>query len=93
MIADYDLADRCKPGDRVRVFGLYRCLPGKKSGYTNATFRTIVIANNIQIVRLFLCSFFVSVRLPQMSKDPDSAELDAEDLRRIKNFCRAYKVA
>ncbi|KAK2188881.1 hypothetical protein NP493_117g07014 [Ridgeia piscesae] len=47
IVADNDLVDRCKPGDRVQVVGMYRCLPGKKNGYTTATFRTILIANNI----------------------------------------------
>lgn len=48
VIADDDLVDICKPGDRVQVIGTYRCLPGKKNGYTSGTFRTILIANNIQ---------------------------------------------
>lgn len=48
IISDNDLVDRCKPGDRVQIVGMYRCLPGKKNGYTNGTFRTILIANNIQ---------------------------------------------
>ncbi|KAK2586706.1 hypothetical protein KPH14_011743 [Odynerus spinipes] len=47
IICDNDLVDLCKPGDRVQVIGNYRCLPGKQGGYTNGTFRTIVIANNI----------------------------------------------
>lgn len=40
----------CKPGDRVRVIGIYRCLPSKQMGYTAGTFRTVMIANNIQLV-------------------------------------------
>lgn len=47
IVCDDDLVDRCKPGDRVQVVGNYRCLPGKQGGYTNGTFRTIVIANNV----------------------------------------------
>jgi DNA replication licensing factor MCM3 len=39
VIADEDLADRCKPGDRVRVVGLFRCLPNKQQGYSSGTFR------------------------------------------------------
>ncbi|XP_057338757.1 DNA replication licensing factor Mcm3 [Microplitis mediator] len=47
IVCDNDLVDLCKPGDRVQVVGNYRCLPGKQNGYTNGTFRTILIANNI----------------------------------------------
>lgn len=49
VVADGDLADWCKPGDRVRVVGMFRCLPNKQNGFTNGTFRTILIANNIQL--------------------------------------------
>nr|CAI5845189.1 unnamed protein product [Callosobruchus analis] len=47
IICDNDLVDVCKPGDRIQVVGNFRCLPNKQANYTNAVFRTIVIANNI----------------------------------------------
>lgn len=47
VICDDDLVDSCKPGDRIQIVGSYRCLPNKQGGYTNGTFRTILIANNI----------------------------------------------
>ncbi|GFQ81180.1 zygotic DNA replication licensing factor mcm3 [Trichonephila clavata] len=50
IIADNDLVDTCKPGDRVQVVGMFRCLPSKKMGYTTGTFRTILIANNVQLL-------------------------------------------
>lgn len=50
IIADGDLVDKCKPGDRVQVIGTYRCLPAKKSNFTSCTFRTIMIANNISLM-------------------------------------------
>ncbi|XP_077591585.1 DNA replication licensing factor MCM3 [Stigmatopora nigra] len=48
IILDNDLVDVVKPGDRVQVIGTYRCLPGKKGGFTSGTFRTIMIACNIK---------------------------------------------
>uniref|UniRef100_A0A3P9GY40 DNA replication licensing factor MCM3 n=2 Tax=Oryzias latipes TaxID=8090 RepID=A0A3P9GY40_ORYLA len=48
IILDNDLVDMVKPGDRVQVIGTYRCLPGKKGGFTSGTFRTIMIACNVK---------------------------------------------
>ncbi|XP_057658860.1 zygotic DNA replication licensing factor mcm3 [Diorhabda carinulata] len=47
IICDNDLVDKCKPGDRIQVVGNFRCLPNKQQNFTNATFKTVVIANNI----------------------------------------------
>ncbi|VDK34982.1 unnamed protein product [Taenia asiatica] len=49
VLLDNDLVDSCKAGDRIQVVGQFRCLPGKKNGYTSASFRTALIANNIQL--------------------------------------------
>ncbi|XP_040920798.1 DNA replication licensing factor MCM3 [Toxotes jaculatrix] len=48
IILDNDLVDFVKPGDRVQVVGTYRCLPGKKGGFTSGTFRTIMIACHVK---------------------------------------------
>uniref|UniRef100_A0A8D2JKD8 DNA replication licensing factor MCM3 n=1 Tax=Varanus komodoensis TaxID=61221 RepID=A0A8D2JKD8_VARKO len=48
IILDDDLVDKVKPGDRVQVIGTFRCLPGKKGGYTSGTFRTILIACQVK---------------------------------------------
>jgi len=48
IVVDNDLVDKCKPGDRIQVIGIYRCLPSKRMGFTPGTFRTILIANNIK---------------------------------------------
>ncbi|CDW58625.1 DNA replication licensing factor MCM3 [Trichuris trichiura] len=50
VILDSDLTDRCSPGDRIRAVGVYRCLPNKQSGYTSGLFRTVLIANNVQLM-------------------------------------------
>uniref|UniRef100_A0A9L0SJ07 DNA replication licensing factor MCM3 n=1 Tax=Equus caballus TaxID=9796 RepID=A0A9L0SJ07_HORSE len=48
VILDDDLVDKVKPGDRIQVVGTYRCLPGKKGGYTSGTFRTVLLACNVK---------------------------------------------
>uniref|UniRef100_A0AAY4B617 DNA replication licensing factor MCM3 n=1 Tax=Denticeps clupeoides TaxID=299321 RepID=A0AAY4B617_9TELE len=48
VILDNDLVDTIKPGDRVQVVGTYRCLPGKKGGFTSGTFRTILIGCQVK---------------------------------------------
>lgn len=48
IILDNDLVDVVKPGDRVQAVGTYRCLPGKKGGFTSGTFRTIMIACHVK---------------------------------------------
>jgi DNA replication licensing factor MCM3 len=50
IILDGDLVDKCKPGDRIQVIGIYRCLPSKKNSYTSCTFRTVVLADNIIVL-------------------------------------------
>ncbi|KAI1289733.1 DNA replication licensing factor Mcm3 [Halotydeus destructor] len=50
IIADNDLVDQCKPGDRVQVVGSFRCLPGKQGYYTSGTFRCILLSNHIRLL-------------------------------------------
>merc|ERR1712055_899381 len=50
IIADNDLVDLAKPGDRVQVIGNFRCMPGKQGGFTTGTFRTVLIANNVALI-------------------------------------------
>ena len=41
MVND-DMVDKVKPGDRVQLVGVYRCLPAKQGGFTSGTFRSEV---------------------------------------------------
>lgn len=47
VILDNDLVDKCKPGDRVQVVGIYRCLPRRQGSFTSGTFNTVLLANNV----------------------------------------------
>jgi DNA replication licensing factor MCM3 len=47
VILDHDLVDRCKPGDRVRVTGIYRALSASAQQQAASVFRCVIISNNI----------------------------------------------
>lgn len=68
IICDNDLVDNCKPGDRVQVIGMYRCLPGKKNGFTTGTFRTILIANNVQLLSKEMTPIFSAEDVAKIKK-------------------------
>lgn len=50
VIADNDLVDQCKPGDRVLIVGPYRCLPAKQGYYTSGTFRNVLLATHVNLL-------------------------------------------
>ncbi|EON69224.1 minichromosome maintenance protein 3 [Coniosporium apollinis CBS 100218] len=47
VIMDDDLVDRVKPGDRIQLAGIYRSLGARGAGSGSATFRTLILANNV----------------------------------------------
>ncbi|XP_073251050.1 DNA replication licensing factor MCM3-like isoform X1 [Porites lutea] len=68
IISDNDLVDKCKPGDRVQVIGMYRCLPSKRSGFTPGTFRTVLIANHIQVMSKEIAPHFSASDVSNVKK-------------------------
>lgn len=49
VILDGDLSDSCKPGDRVKIYGVYRILPNRVQGIATGIYRPILIANNVEV--------------------------------------------
>jgi len=47
VIMDDDLVDRVKPGDRIQLVGIYRSLGARGAGNGSATFRSLILANNV----------------------------------------------
>ncbi|RKF76899.1 DNA replication licensing factor mcm3 [Golovinomyces cichoracearum] len=47
VILDDDLVDKCKPGDRVQLVGIYRSLGNRNSSHNTALFKTVILANNV----------------------------------------------
>uniref|UniRef100_A0A914L9E9 DNA replication licensing factor MCM3 n=1 Tax=Meloidogyne incognita TaxID=6306 RepID=A0A914L9E9_MELIC len=83
IIADEDLADRCKPGDRIQVIGLFRVLPNKQAGMSTGNFRSVLIANNVQLMSKDLLLNFEPEDIKQirkMSRHKDIFELLARSL-------------
>ncbi|KAI0662516.1 ATP dependent DNA helicase [Cubamyces menziesii] len=46
VILDGDLVDKCKPGDRIQLVGVYRSV----GGGANGSFKTLILANNINLL-------------------------------------------
>ncbi|KAF8506879.1 MCM2/3/5 family-domain-containing protein [Russula emetica] len=46
VILDDDLVDKCKPGDRIQLVGMYRSVGGGATG----TFKTLITGNNIVLL-------------------------------------------
>lgn len=80
IIADNDLVDMCKPGDRIQCIGTFRCLPGKKNGYTSGTFRTILLSNNIQLMSKEVSPTFSAEDVAKIKKFSRQKNVDVFDV-------------
>ena len=68
VIADYDLADTCKPGDRVKVYGVYRILSGRITGSSSGIYRAMIIANNIEVTNQTVALELTDNEIQQIQK-------------------------
>lgn len=80
VIIEDDLVDKVKPGDRIRVVGVYRALAGMgTTGSSSGTMKTILIANNViqlgdPVDRITL-TFNEEKTIQLISKRPDCFDL------------------
>ncbi|RLN32434.1 hypothetical protein BBJ28_00002271 [Nothophytophthora sp. Chile5] len=72
VIVENDIVDKCKPGDRVRVIGIYRPLGGNGTAASTAVFRTVLIANNVQL----------------LGKEVNGIVMTGDDLLHIREFAK-----
>lgn len=68
MSLEDDLIDSAKPGDRVRVFGVYRAVAFKKGQHLSGLCRAFLIANNVE-------------KLKQDALTPDITPMDIRMIR------------
>uniref|UniRef100_A0A7S2ZF84 DNA replication licensing factor MCM3 n=1 Tax=Rhodosorus marinus TaxID=101924 RepID=A0A7S2ZF84_9RHOD len=51
VIVEDDLVENCKPGDRIRVVGIFRALGGVTTAQGSGVFKTAVVANSMRQLR------------------------------------------
>jgi len=76
VIFEDDLVDYVKPGDRIRLIGIYRSIGGKISTAASGTFRTIILANNVKL----------------LGKDILQPSISSLDMKHIKEIGRRKNV-
>ena len=49
IVLEGGLVDACKPGDRVKIVGIFKTIPIRASGTLNGTFKTVVVGNSVSL--------------------------------------------
>eukprot|EP01083_Nonionella_stella_P259582 886141_1 len=83
-ILDNDLVDKCKPGDRVQIIGIYRALCGKRiSGESSGKFHTVILVNNI-----------IKIGISGTGSDNSSKSkiLSASEIKNIKKYSKKKNI-
>lgn len=71
VVLERDLVDKCKPGDRVNVIGIYKAIP--TTTINSGIFRTALIALNVR-------------QLNKEVSRPTLSEKDIEAMKKLKNM-------
>uniref|UniRef100_A0A0N7ZDG1 DNA replication licensing factor MCM3 n=1 Tax=Scylla olivacea TaxID=85551 RepID=A0A0N7ZDG1_SCYOL len=80
VILDNDLVDKCKPGDRVQIVGIYRCLPRRQGSFTTGTFGTILLANNVILMSKEVSPLIYSDDVQKCKKFSKQKKVDVFEL-------------
>ncbi|CAM9139800.1 unnamed protein product [Choristocarpus tenellus] len=84
VVLDDDLVDLVKPGDRVKMTGVYRAIGGTSNGTTSGVFRTLIIANNVAVLGKEIGSLQLTLRdiknVREIAGREDVVELLAKSL-------------
>ncbi|PFH50774.1 hypothetical protein AMATHDRAFT_60425 [Amanita thiersii Skay4041] len=84
IVLEGDLVDKCKPGDRIQLVGIYRSI----GGGANGTFKSLILANNINLLSMKLGGGIAQTPLTdsdirtinQLAKRPDIFNLLSSSL-------------
>ncbi|KAF9821811.1 hypothetical protein IEO21_00241 [Rhodonia placenta] len=84
VILDDDLVDKCKPGDRIQLVGVYRSVGGGAGG----AFKSLILANNINLLSSKIGGGIAQTQLTdsdirminQLSKRSDITQLLSQSL-------------
>jgi DNA replication licensing factor MCM3 len=70
------------------VVGVYRCLPGKKGGFTNVSFRYVDVRKTFLFERHSICrTVLIANNIRLMSKEMEP-KVSINDLKKIRSFSR-----
>jgi DNA replication licensing factor MCM3 len=78
LILGEDLVDFAKPGDRVRIYGIFKAVSGGGKGGTSGVFRTVILCNNMQL-------------LAKELYQPKLSEQDFQDIRKVAKSKRVFE--
>ena len=78
IILSEDLVDVAKPGDRVRVYGIYKAVSGSSNGGTSGVFRTIILCNSVQMIQKEL-------------HQPKCTEADFNQIRKLSKSSNVFE--
>ncbi|KAF0690092.1 Aste57867_18486 [Aphanomyces stellatus] len=76
VMLEADLVDRCKPGDRIHVIGVFRAIASQTAASSSGVFKTVMLANNLQV----------------MGKEVHGIVMTTEDIMHIREFSKRADV-